>query len=132
VEATPGAHGITLMRHALAGGPAALPVVEYLKTVPGADAPPASQPISPEELATLAGTYVFGAAADEQVVIAQTKVALTFLRVGGSARNLVHVGDRTFFPVGAPKVAIRFSVVNGRTTLTVRDPGLVLTAERRG
>jgi len=130
VEVTPGAHGITLMRHAAAGGAQALPVVEYLKTVPGADAPPASQPILPEALAALAGTYVFGAAADERVVIAQTRVALTFLRVGGSARNLVHRGDREFFPVGAPKVRIQFRDSPGALTVTVHDPDLVIEARR--
>src|SRR6476619_4660888 len=40
VERVHGAHSITLLRHAMAGGAAAQPVVEYLKTLPGADARP--------------------------------------------------------------------------------------------
>lgn len=130
LEAITGPHSITLMRHAMAGGEAAAPVVEYLKTLPASDIRPGTA-ISPEELAALEGTYVFGAGADHHVVIAQNKVGLTFLRAGTTARNLVHTGNRTFFPVGAPKVAIRFAGDTARMRLTVHDPDPVLTAERR-
>ena len=137
IESTPGPHGITLMRHAMAGGSRAESVVEYLKTVPGADKRPASQPISAEELAGLVGTYVFGTAGDQQIVVALASTtnannsALTFTGPGGSARGLTHVGDRVFFPVGAPKVQIRFRVSPGSTTLTVQDGALTLEATRR-
>lgn len=136
IEATPGPHGITLLRHAMAGGPRSQAVVEYLQTLPGADARAAAQPISQEELAAIAGTYVFGAAADQQIVIALATTTgntntLTFTRPGASARGLTHVGDRVFFPIGAPKVQIRFTVARSGTTLTVQDGALTVEATRR-
>ena len=134
IEATPGPHGIPLLRHAMAGGPAAQPVVEYLKTLPGADRRPPTQPITPEEMAALAGEYVYGPARDERISIAvsNTNAVLTFTRSGRSARNLAHVGDLAFFPVGAPLVRIRFRRVPDAMMLTVHDPGLVLEARRAG
>ncbi len=131
IEATPGPHGIPLLRHALAGGPAGQAVAEYLKTLPGADARPKSEPITPEELATLTGDYLYGAGADERIVIkVSNNTVLVFTRVGRSGRNLVHVGDRAFFPVGAPRVRIAFKPGAAGMTLTVHDPNLVLEARR--
>jgi hypothetical protein len=101
IEATPGPHGITLLRHAMAGGPRSQEVVDYLKALPGADTRPAAQPISQEELTAMAGTYVFGAAADQQIVIglaaSNGNNTLTFTRSGASARGLTHVGDPCSF-----------------------------------
>jgi hypothetical protein len=131
IEATPGPHGIPLLRHAMAGGAQAQSVVDYLKTLPGADARPASVPIAAEQLAALTGDYPYGAGADERITIAvSTNSALTFARVGRSPRNLVHIGDNTFFPVGAPRVQIKFRKSTSGTTLTVHDPDLVLEARR--
>ena len=134
IEATPGPHGITLLRHAMAGGPASQPVVEYLKTLPEADRRPPTQPITPEAMAALAGEYVYGTAADERITIAvsNTNTLLTFTRSGRSARNLAHVGDLAFFPVGAPRVRIRFTRRADAMMLAVHDPGLVLEARRAG
>jgi hypothetical protein len=132
IEATPGPHGITLLRHAMAGGPRAQAVTDYLKTLPGADARPASQPMTPEQMAELTGDYVFGSGPTERVAIAvSSNNLLTFTRVGSSGRNLVHVGDRTFFPVGAPLVKVRFQSSPSGMRLTVHDPDLVLEATRK-
>ena len=50
-----------------------------------------------------------------------------------SLRQLFHLGDLAFYPAGAEAVRIRFQVVEGRAArLTVRDPDVVLTAERIG
>jgi hypothetical protein len=130
IEGTPGPHGITLLRHAAAGGPQAQPVVEYLKTLPGADSRPASQPLTPEELARLTGEYVYGPAADDRITISISNNVLQFLRTGRSARGLMHVGDRTFFPVGAPHARIRFRESSDGLMLTVHDPDLILEARR--
>jgi len=131
IEATPGPHGITLLRHAMAGGPASESVVEYLKTLPLADRRPETQPIAPEGLAALAGDYVYGTGPDERIIIAVTaNGVLTFTRAKGSARNLFHVGDRAFFPVGAPLVRIKFRETSGGMSLTVHDPGLIVEAKR--
>ena len=133
IESTHGPHSITLLRHALAGGPAAQPVVDYLKTLPGADKRPDAQPLTPEAMAAMAGEYVYGSGTDERIVIAVatgTNGAMTFTRSGRSARGLVHVGDRAFYPVGAPAVRIRFRETPAGMTLTVHDPGLMLEARR--
>jgi hypothetical protein len=123
-------HGITLLRHAMAGGPGSQAVVEYLKTLPGADKRAAAQPISQEELAGDRRHGVFGAAADQRIVIAlatsnaSNTNTLTFTRPGASARGLTHVGDRASFRSGA-EVRIRFTVAPVarrspcRTALTV-------------
>jgi hypothetical protein len=130
IESTPGPHGITLMRHALAGGPPAQRVVEYLKTLPGADARPESVSITAGQMSDLVGDYVYGAAADERITIAVSKNGVTFTRRGASARNLVHVGDRAFFPVGAPNVRIAFRQSPAGMRLTIHDGELVLEATR--
>lgn len=131
IEATPGPHGIPLLRHALAGGPAAQAVADYLKTLPGADARPNSAPITSEEMTALAGDYRYGARTDERIEVkVSSNNLLVFTRAGGSGRNLVHVGDRAFFPVGAPRVRIVFTTRASGMTLTVYDPNLVLEARR--
>jgi len=130
IEATPGPHSITLLRHAIAGGPGAQAVADYLRTLPAADRRPETQPIPPEQLAALAGEYVFGPAADERITIAVTNGALIFARAGRI--RLTHVGDRAFFPAGAPLVRIRFGEAATGMTLTVHDPDLILEARRTG
>ena len=127
IEATPGPHGITLLAHASAGGPPSQAVFEYLKTLPDSNKRPATQPITPEEAARLAGDYTYGPAADQRISItAAANGALTFTRTGKSGRGLTHVGDMAFYPAGAPHVRIRFS----GSTLTVHDPDLIVTAKR--
>jgi hypothetical protein len=130
IEATPGPHGISLMRHAIAGGPAAQPVADYLKTLPGANALPPSQALSAEEMAALTGDFRFGSLDHERIVIGVANDMLTFTRIGRTALRLTHVGDRAFFPAGAPHVRIRFRATPGPMRLTVHDPDLVLEALR--
>lgn len=132
IEATPGPHSITLLRHAMAGGERAQAVTEYLKTLPGADKRPATVALTPEQMTALTGEYVYGQAADERITIAVANNTLSFTRSGRSARNLGHVGDRTFFPVGAPLVRIVFKSTAAGMTLTVIDPEVVLEARRAG
>ena len=56
-----GPHGIPLLAHATAGGPAAAPVVAYLESLGGAGDRYAEAPLSAEEIAALTGRYAFGA-----------------------------------------------------------------------
>jgi hypothetical protein len=127
IESTPGPHGITLLSHAQAGGPQAQPVFDYLKTLPGANTRPGTQPITTDELNQLAGDYVYGAGPTERIAVAvNTNGILTMTRAGRSARNLFHLGDKTFYPTGAPLVRIRFMA----NALTVHDPDLIITARR--
>jgi hypothetical protein len=131
VEATPGPHSITLLSHAKAGGPQARATLEYLQTLPASDARPAAVPLAADQLAALAGTYVFGSPADAAIVVTVAKDALMFQRVGGTARGLTHVGDRAFFPMGAALVRIRFHESSSGLSMTVHDPDLVMEARRR-
>ena len=130
IETTHGPHSITLLRHATAGGARAQAVADYLSTLPGADNRPAPQPISTEEMTALTGEYIYGTAPNDRITIAIAASGLTFLRKGQTARNLVHLGDRVFFPVGATRVQIRFRAGAAGATLTVHDPDLVLEATK--
>jgi hypothetical protein len=130
IEATPGPHSITLMRHALAGGERAKAVADYLKTLPGADARPNSQQITPEEMARLTGDYVYGSGADDRITISVSNNTLWLARGNGTRRGLTHVGDMAFFPVGAPRARVRFRETTAAIILTVHDPDLILEARR--
>ncbi|HEV2984294.1 MAG TPA: hypothetical protein VGX46_07900, partial [Vicinamibacterales bacterium] len=60
IQRTMGPHSITLLRHAMAGGPRAQAVVEYLKSIEGADERPAERPLTPEDVRKLSGVYTYG------------------------------------------------------------------------
>lgn len=130
IEATPGPHGISLLRHAEVGGEGAAAVLAFLKTLPGADRRPTAQPISKESLAALCGSYVYGSAADEKLVVELNGENLTVARPGRFGRNLTNLGERTFFPAGAVEVRIRFTEVGGNKTVSVFDPDLVVAADK--
>ena len=132
VQKTRGPHGITLLAHARAGGEAAAAVVAYLTALGDADPQWDLQPLSEAEALALQGTYLFGSAESERITIGANRVGLFFQRQGSSPRNLLHVGDRAFFPVGAPRVRIRFEfdAAGKPTGLHVDDPDRVLTARR--
>jgi hypothetical protein len=125
VERIAGPHGISLLAHAKAGGPKAEPVLRYLGSLGDAGATPAV-PLSDEELAALAGTYLFGDGPAERIEVTFNRGQLLFTRQGTVGRPLYHIGGRAFYPAGASAVRIRFA----DAVLTVHDPGLVLTAHR--
>ncbi len=128
VQRIPGPHSIGLLAHAKAGGPAALPVLRYLESLGDADAPPTA-PITAEEMDALTGVYTFGPGPTEQIAIAIDRGQLTFTRTGTTSRILRHLGDHIFHPAGADHVKITFRGSRATNlTLTVHDPGLVLTA----
>jgi len=56
---------------------------------------------------------------------------LTWARKGTMGRPLVPLGDRAFYPAGAPSVRILFAEDKGSIVMTVSDPELVLTARRK-
>ena len=43
---------------------------------------------------------------------------------------MTHLGDLAFVPAGGEHVRIRFAETGGGVTLTVHDPGVVLTATK--
>jgi hypothetical protein len=123
IQKIKGPHSITLLRHAMAGGVQAKPVLEYLKTIEGADDRLPVQPLSADDLAMLKGSY------DSGVEITVDREQLTFA-AGGRTRGLFHLGSYEFYPAGAEHVRIRFAVSPG-VTMTVHDGGVVLTAKNR-
>jgi hypothetical protein len=127
----PGPHSIPLLAHAKAGGPAAAAVYSYLESLGDADAPK-TEPISDEEMAALAGAYVFGRGAADRIDITLDKGALMLQRQGMPfARGLRHLGNREFHPAGAAAVRVKFANASGGATLTVTDGDIVVTATRR-
>ncbi len=143
IAANPGAqrirgpHGISLLAHAKSGGEAARPVFDYLQSLGDADVDPLI-PISDEDLAAVAGTYNFGSGATQQIDLLIEKrqglmamySPLTWTRKGTMGRPLVHLGNRTFYPAGAPSVRISFTVDKDSVVMNVNDPDLVLTVKR--
>ncbi len=118
-----GPHSITLLRHAMAGGEQARPVVEYLKTVDGADDRLPTQPLTADDFAKLKGTYERG------VEITVDREQLVFA-CGGRTPRLIHLGNYEFYPPGVEHVRVRFEAAAAGMTLTVHDGDVVLTAKR--
>jgi hypothetical protein len=133
VQRTRGPHGITLLAHARAGGAQATEVVRYLTSLGDADPAYAPAPLSAAERTFIAGAYVFGTGQNDRLEIAEDRQGFpTVLRPGGTVRRLIHVGSLQFHPVGADAVRLKFDPAEGRaTTVTVSDPGVVLTAKRQ-
>jgi hypothetical protein len=130
IQRTKGPHSISLLKHAVAGGPPAQAVVEYLKSIEGADEMPGRQPLTPEDIAKLSGVYTYGVTPASRVEMAANNGQMTFARPGRFARPLFHLGSYEFCPVGAENVRIRFDESSSGMTLTVRDPDVVLTARK--
>jgi hypothetical protein len=130
IEAIHGPHSITLLSHAMAGKAAAEPVVAYLKTLPDANRTPATAPMTAAEMEALAGTYVFGSGNTDRLLVTVTRGDLWMAREGAPARRLAHLGSRTFYPAGGTAVRITFAEQNGRLSVSVFDPDLLVTADR--
>jgi hypothetical protein len=136
-----GPHSISLLAHARMGGEAARPVFEFLESLGDADS---ESPVllKDKDASALVGAYVLGAGDTYQVdVNADIKMyagkmytyppQLNWTRKGAMTRPLFHLGDRTFYPAGAPSVRIRFTEDAGTVLMTVTDAELVLTARRK-
>ena len=130
IQKTRGPHSIPLMSHAMAGGPRAAAVVEYLKTIGGADDKVATQPLTAEQIAKLTGVYTFGVAPSDKLEVTANNGVLSIARPGQFARGMMHLGSLTFCVVGAESVRIGFAEAAGATTLTVSDPDPVVTARK--
>jgi hypothetical protein len=132
VQRTLGPHGITLLRHADAGGEEAKAVAEYLESLGDADPVPPTVTLPPEELERCTGTYAFGDAEGERFeVTIDAKGALRIARADRSARFLSALGDGAFFPRGAEAVRIRFDPEGAKAaSLSIYDPDVVVTARR--
>ena len=133
-----GPHGISLLAHAKIGGEAARPVFEFLQSLGDADAD-TPVPLSESEIASVTGVYVFGVGVSQQIdVTADAREGMwsmyspvTWTRKGTMGRPLVHLGELAFYPAGAPSVRIRFAVQRESVVMTVHDPDVVLTVQRK-
>ena len=130
IQRTKGPHSITLLRHAMAGGPPAQTVVDYLQMIGGADEKPAAQPLSPSDVAKITGAYTFGLGPGDRFEITATKDQLNIGRPGKFSRGLFHLGSFEFSPVGAERVRIRIAESPSAMVLTIHDPDVVLTARK--
>jgi hypothetical protein len=131
VQRVKGPHSITLLRHAMAGGPKAQAVVDYLKTIEGSDDRSTETPLTSEDARKLIGVYTYGVAPGMRVEISgNDRNQLSFGRPGRYPRGMTHLGDFTFVPAGGEHVRVRFADAAGTVMLTVHDPDVVLTAKK--
>lgn len=129
IQRVKGPHGITLMRHALAGGDEAASVAEYLESVGGADEAYANEPV--EDAASITGTYALepdrlydGPASHDpsergRFEIAEGRRGFEFRTEGSFARNLFHQGRLVFNPAGAEAVMFRFEPGTTRARVAI-------------
>jgi hypothetical protein len=130
VQRIRGPHGISLLSHAKAGGEASRPIFEFLQSLGGADAD-APVPLLESDADAVKGTYVFGRGMSQQIDVTLDHGQATWARMGMMGRPLFHLGDRVFYPSGAPAVRIRFAEEGGAVTMTINDPDVVLAAKRK-
>ena len=121
IQRTRGPHGITLLAHGRAGGSAEM--VTYLESLGDADPRYTNKALSQEEAAGVLGTYVFGAAPTDRLIVSRnTRGDLVIKREGESDRNLFHQGNRVFNPPGGEAVRIQFAPATGKaTTVQILD-----------
>ncbi len=130
VQKIRGAHSISLLAHAKAGGEAARPVFEYLQTLGGAGAEQQAG-VTDEDAAAIRGTYAFGIGTSQQVEVTVEKGQATWTRKSGMGRPLFHLGGRVFYPYGAEAVRIAFVANAGATEMTVMDSEMVMKVTRK-
>jgi hypothetical protein len=142
IQRVAGPHSISLVAHARMGGKQSEAVLEYLNSLKDADM---AEPIAltDQDRASLCGKYRFGPGSSELVEITDDMSLylkspmythapqLNWTRQGTMARPLFHVGDKVFYPAGAPSIEIRFEQRAGTTMMTVRDGEIVLSASRQ-
>lgn len=123
-----GPHGIPLAAHARAGGAQAAPVLQFLASL--GEAPPQVPvvPLSDAERSALDGRYEFGSGPRDAFLVRTQGTLWGIQRVGGEHRGLTHIGNLQFHPVGTPAVRVAFARTASGTSLTVRDPVVVVTA----
>ena len=128
VQRTRGAHGITLLAHARAGGNDAEAVVEYLQSVGDADRRLTTAPLDARDREAVVGRYRFGLGPRDYLEIDVQNDQLGIARPGITRHFLRHMGDLTFFPSGVPSVKITFIRDGARAArITIADrAGLVI------
>ncbi|HZW09591.1 MAG TPA: hypothetical protein VFF69_06790 [Phycisphaerales bacterium] len=135
IEGVPGArelegpHSISLYAHAEAGG--AQRVREYLDSV--GIAPSTFGAVAQDAAANMLGAYAWGPDESERFLVSWNErlSMLVIERPGGSKRNMAPRSGNVFFPVGARRVSVAFTVEGGQATgLVVEGFGETVRAAR--
>jgi hypothetical protein len=117
-----GPHGISLVRHAQAGGDEARVVLDYLVDRFGPDEAPFGVPGDADAEARYGGAYAFETDPAFRMVVG---VRNDLLLVGTGEQptsRVLPVVDDVFHPTGAPAVRLRFDVRDGRAVaLEIQD-----------
>lgn len=116
VQRLHGPHGITLLKHAQAGGAKSAAVVEYLASLGDADIGQKSIELDSEWAQRYVGEYSPGPREEDRLLITTGRRGELAIRRGkeGTPRVLFHQGQHAFHPTGAPRVVIRFEVESER------------------
>ena len=130
IQQVRGPHSISLLRHARAGGAPARPVLDYLTALGDADPAPPQAPLTPEQVASIAGAYAVEGGGLEPIVIAPGSSGQLSFAQAGRSRILRHKGSLEFSPAGADNVRIAFEVRPESVALAVHDPDVVLRAKK--
>lgn len=126
-----GPHGISLVRHARAGGEEARGVLDYLLDRFGPDDAPVGFPGDTAAEARYGGAYAFEAEPPFRIVVG-VRNDLLLIGTGEqpTSRVLAVEGD-VFHPTGAPAVRLRFDVSEGRAvTLEIQDGPIRVVGRR--
>lgn len=105
-----GPHGISLVRHARAGGDTAAPVLEHLLDRFGPDEIPFGFPGDADVGARYGGRYRFDTDPELHMVVGVRNDWLMFGTGEVPTARLVQVSDDVFHPSGAPAVRFRFEM----------------------
>jgi hypothetical protein len=137
-----GPHSISLLAHARMGAEPARDLFEFLKSLERADLD-APVPLKDEDAAGLVGTYVFGVGVTQQVEVTSDVgmygrggmythgPQLNWTRQGTMTRPLFHLGNRVFYPAGAPLVRVEFRQESESVRMQVRDGEMAFSAARK-
>lgn len=105
-----GPHGLSLLKHAEAGGEKSQAVVEYLKGLGDAGLGQPSNPVPADWTERYAGEFTYGPRPEDRFSVALRRNGDLTIRRGddGTPRRLCYQSDHRFSPCGAARVVIRF------------------------
>ena len=124
IQRTRGPHGITLLKHAKAGGDNAARVVDYLSQLGDADPAYTSLDLAPEWADRCVGDYSLDTSPPDIFIISKSDRGVLSIkrRSNAASSRLFHQGNHAFHPAGAPHATVRFDVEGDRVLkLSIRD-----------
>ena len=136
-----GPHSISLLAHARTAGQPSREVMSYLESLGDADIEK-PVPLGEEDKNSICGSYRFGGDSSQVVTVSGDMATyahtpmytlppqLNWTRAGTISRPLFHMGQRQFYPAGAPSVRIAFEIAEKATVMKIADGETVLEAAR--